>query len=65
MTGLLTEIAARKRRTWEAYETASAVRTGLASYIKFYNTRRPHSAHRGRTPQEVYYATLPTSRLAA
>ena len=49
----------------KTYETVSAVRTGLAAYIDFYNTRRPHSAHRGRTPEEVYYATLPTSRLVA
>ena len=49
----------------KAYETVSAVRAGLAAYIDFYNTRRPHSAHGGRTPEEAYYATLPTSRLAA
>ncbi|MBW4049056.1 MAG: transposase [Proteobacteria bacterium] len=48
-----------------AYEMVSAVRAGLAAYIDFYNTGRPHSAHRGSTPQEVYYATLPLSRLAA
>ncbi|MHB1701834.1 MAG: IS3 family transposase [Acidobacteriaceae bacterium] len=49
----------------KAYETVSAMRVGIASYIDFYNTRRPHTAHGGRTPEEAYYATLPTSRLAA
>ena len=49
----------------KAYETVSAVRAGLATYIDFYNTRRPHSAHGGCTPEVAYYATLPTSRLAA
>ena len=33
----------------KAYETVSAVHAGLATYIAFYSTRRPHSAHGGST----------------
>ena len=42
-----------------AYETVSAAREGIGRYINFYNTRRPHSSHQGRTPDVVYFASLP------
>ena len=38
-----------------AYETVSDVRTGLRRYFQFFNERRPHTAHTGRTRM------LPTS----
>ena len=41
-----------------AYETVSAAREGIGRYINFYNTRRPHSSHRARTPDVVYFASL-------
>jgi putative transposase len=41
-----------------AYETVSAAREGIGRYIVFYNTRRPHSSHRARTPDVVYFASL-------
>jgi len=41
-----------------AYETVSAVRTGLNRYFNFYNGRRPHSSLDGRTPDQVYYNML-------
>ena len=42
-----------------AYETVSAAREGISRYINFYNTRRPHSSHQARTPDVVYFASLP------
>ena len=41
-----------------AYDSVSAARQGLAAYIDFYNSRRPHQAHDGRTPDMIYFATL-------
>jgi len=43
-----------------AFETGSELRQGLARWIAFYNTRRPHSVFAGRTPDEVYFQTAPT-----
>ena len=37
-----------------AFETGSALRIGLSSWISYYNARRPHSALAGRTPDEAY-----------
>jgi putative transposase len=39
-----------------AFETGSELRTGLAWWIGYYNTRRPHSGLEGRTPDEAYAA---------
>ena len=47
-----------------AFETGSELRAGLARWIGYYNTRRPHSTLAGRTPNEAYGATE-TERLAA
>ena len=41
-----------------AYETVSAAREGIGRYINFYNTRRPHSSYKARTPDVVYFASL-------
>jgi putative transposase len=49
----------------KAYDSVSAARTGLARYLDFYNTRRPHSSLDGRTPDEFYFAWLPATRKAA
>ena len=38
-----------------AYETPPELRTGLARYFDFYNTRRRHSALDRRTPDAVYF----------
>ena len=48
-----------------AYETVSAATDGIATYLAFYNTRRPRSAHGGRTPDVVYFASLPANEVAA
>lgn len=37
-----------------AFETGSELRAGLARWIGYYNTRRPHSALAGRAPDEAY-----------
>jgi putative transposase len=49
----------------KAYETVSDARAGVSRYFDFYNTRRPHSTHGGRTPDVVYFAALPVTRQAA
>lgn len=42
----------------KAYDSVSAARLGLARYFEFYNARRPHQSHEGRTPDMIYFATL-------
>ena len=42
-----------------AYESVSEVRTGLRRYFTFFNERRPHTAHAGRTPDAAYFTPLP------
>jgi putative transposase len=42
-----------------AYESVSQARTGIGRYIEFYNTRRPHSSLQARTPDVVYFDSLP------
>ena len=49
----------------KAYESVSYARAGISRYIDFYNSRRPHRAHGGRTPDVVYFAALPATRQAA
>ncbi len=39
-----------------AYETVSEARASIARYIGFYNSRRPHRAHKGRTPDAAYFS---------
>ena len=43
-----------------AFETGSELRAGLAKWIGHYNSRRPHSALAGRTPDEAYHGSAPT-----
>jgi putative transposase len=47
-----------------AFETGSESRAGLARWIGYYNTRRPHSTLAGRTPDEAYGSDM-MQRLAA
>jgi putative transposase len=49
----------------KAYDTVSAARAGIARYFDFYNARRPHQAHDGRTPDVVYFGSLPAVHRAA
>lgn len=48
-----------------AYDTVSAAHSGIGRYLEFYNSRRPHSALDGRTPDEFYSKQLSTLKLAA
>jgi len=41
-----------------AYESVSAARAGIARYMTFFNTRRPHSSLDRRTPDAVYFESL-------
>jgi putative transposase len=47
-----------------AYDTVSAARAGIARYMAFFNTRRPHSALDRRTPDAVYFGSLPLAAAA-
>ena len=38
-----------------AYDSVSAAKAGIARYLAFYNSRRPHRAHQGRTPDQMYF----------
>ena len=49
----------------KAYETLPEARRELAAYFDFYNTRRRHQGLEGRTPDEVYWATLLAEQTAA
>jgi hypothetical protein len=48
-----------------ACETMSAARSGIARDLRFYNSRRRHSALDGSTPDAFYFANLPTLERAA
>ena len=37
-----------------AYDSVSAAKAGIAHYVSFYNTRRPHKALDRQTPDTVY-----------
>ena len=47
-----------------AYETVTEARTQIATYLDFYNRRRPHTSLDRRTPDDVYFGFLP-QQLAA
>lgn len=48
-----------------AYDSVSEAKLGLGRYITFYNERRPHSSLDGRTPDHVYFSSLPSLAVAA
>jgi putative transposase len=47
-----------------AYESVTAARNGIARYMQFFNTRRPHTALDRRTPDAVYFSSLPLAAAA-
>ena len=47
-----------------AYASVSDAKVSLFKYIEFYNARRPHSSLDGKTPDDVYFTSLP-EKLAA
>ena len=48
-----------------AYESVSEAKFHLGRYVTFYNERRPHSSLDGRTPDHVYFTSLPPLAAAA
>jgi putative transposase len=42
-----------------AYDSVAEARQGLDQYFKFYNNRRPHSSLAEKTPDNVYFESLP------
>ena len=42
-----------------AYDSVTEARLALSRYITFYNTRRPHSALDGQTPDTAYFTQQP------
>jgi putative transposase len=47
-----------------AYDSVAAARQGLQRYFQFYNERRPHSSLDGKTPDSVYFDSLPIQQAA-
>ena len=48
-----------------AFETGAEARKGIGSWIRYYNSRRPHSTHRGRTPSQAYDTLTPAMDLVS
>jgi putative transposase len=48
----------------KAYDSISEARKGLGDYFEFYNSRRRHQGLDYRTPDEVYWDTLPKISVA-
>jgi putative transposase len=49
----------------KGYESIGAARQGIKSYFEFYNQKRRHQGVDRRTPDDVYYTTLPQEEAAA
>jgi putative transposase len=47
-----------------AYNSVAEARQGLQRYFQFYNERRPHSSLDGKTPDRVYFDSLPLQQAA-
>lgn len=48
----------------KAYDSIPDVREGLKTYFEFYNSRRRHQSLDRRTPDSVYWSTLPQKEAA-
>jgi putative transposase len=49
----------------KAYDSVSAARADIADYITWYNAERAHSSLADATPDQHYFAKLPTMAMAA
>jgi len=47
-----------------AYDSVAQAKHGLERYFQFYNQRRPHSSLDGKTPDQVYFHSLPVQQAA-
>lgn len=48
----------------KAYSSIAEVRKGLGDYFEFYNTKRRHQSLARKTPDDVYWSTLPQMQVA-
>jgi putative transposase len=48
----------------KAYESIAEARRGIGNYFELYNTRKRHQGLDNRTPDAVYWATLPEAKEA-
>ena len=42
----------------KAYDSVADAKANLATYLRFYNERRPHRSLDGKTPDAAYFAAL-------
>ncbi len=42
----------------KAYDSVADAKANLATYLRFYNERRPHRSLEGKTPDATYFAAL-------
>ncbi|HVP09660.1 MAG TPA: IS3 family transposase [Phycisphaerae bacterium] len=49
----------------KAYDSVPEARASIGRYLDFYNSRRPHSHHGGRTPDHAWFAALAPAAVAA
>ena len=49
----------------KAYDSRGEAKTPLGAYLAFYNTRRPHRAFDGQTPDTLYCSGRPAMKAAA
>lgn len=47
-----------------AYDSVSHAKASLGRYLDFYNARRPHSSLDRKTPDQVYFQSLPLAMAA-
>ncbi len=47
-----------------AYDSVAAAATGIANYLTFFNTGRPHSSLAGQTPDTAYYGNIELKQAA-
>ncbi|MCL4763237.1 MAG: integrase core domain-containing protein [Burkholderiales bacterium] len=47
-----------------AYDSVTEARTKIASYLEFYNRRRPHSRLDRGTPDDAYFSSQPLKQAA-
>jgi putative transposase len=48
----------------KAYGSIAEARSGLKEYFEFYNRQRRHQSLDRKTPDEVYWTTLPQMQVA-
>ena len=47
-----------------AYESVAAATPGIANYLAFFNSARPHSSLAGQTPDTAYYGNMELKQAA-